>query len=275
VLLLATWEAAFRTFQWRPFIFPAPSQVLDAMLNMLGISSGFGKPLHAGWPLVAREPLDSSPLLSRVLHSPLISADLVSAARLVVGFAISVMLGAGLGAVMWRWIAVDDFLGPVFLGLQTLPSVCWVPLAVLVFGLSETGILFVLIMGSAFGISLSMRDGLRTIPPLYHRAGLMMGARRWRLYRHVLLPAALPALASSLRQGFSFAWRSLMGAELILVAERRGLGFLLKTGQDYSDVAQVVAVMVVMVVIGILADRLVFAPIERRVHLRFGLAGAG
>jgi NitT/TauT family transport system permease protein len=103
----------------------------------------------------------------------------------------------------------------------------------------------------------------------------MLGARNWRLYRYVLFPAGLPALASSLRQGFSFAWRSLMGAELILATDHQGLGYLLNVGEQNSLIAQVVAVMIVMVAIGMLADRLAFAPLERRVHTRFGLrAGA-
>lgn len=102
----------------------------------------------------------------------------------------------------------------------------------------------------------------------------MMGARRWRLYRYVLLPAGLPALASSLRQGFSFAWRSLMGAELILMADNHGLGFLLFSGENNSSIAQVVAVMIVMVIIGMLADRLAFGPLEERVHRQFGLVAA-
>ncbi len=240
---------------------------------MLGISTDFGAPLHRGWPL----PPGPQSVFSwnRIVHAPLISANLVSAIRLIVGFSISVVVGTFLGAAMWRSKRLNDFLGPAFLGLQTLPSVCWVPLAVLLFGLNETGILFVLVMGSAFGISISMRDGLKNTSPLFRLAGLMLGARRWRLYRYVLLPAGLPALASSLRQGFTFAWRSLMGAELILAADRHGLGFLLRTGEDFSDVAQVVAIMIVMVVIGMLADRLIFAPIERRVHVRFGLVAAG
>jgi NitT/TauT family transport system permease protein len=243
------------------------------MLDMLGIESGFGENLHTGWPApIGAEP-NSTPLWSRVVHSQLVDADIVSGIRLAVGFSISIVLGATLGAAMWRWTALDEFLRPVFLGLQTLPSVCWVPLAVLVFGLNETGILFVLIMGSTFGIAISMRDGLRAIPPLYRRAGLMMGASGWRLYRYVLFPASLPALASSLRQGFSFAWRSLMGAELILVADHQGLGFLLRMGQDNSLISQVVAVMIVMVIIGMIADRLAFGPLERRVHTRFGLVG--
>jgi NitT/TauT family transport system permease protein len=240
---------------------------------MLGISTGFGEPLHRGWP----GPVTPGPVFSldRIAHAPLIAANLVSATRLIVGFTVSVIFGSMLGAMMWRWQDLNDFLGPAFLGLQTLPSVCWVPLAVLVFGLNETGILFVLVMGSAFGIAISMRDGLKNTTPIYRLAGMMLGARRWRLYRYVLLPAGLPALASSLRQGFTFAWRSLMGAELILAADHHGLGFLLRTGEDFSDVAQVVAIMLVMVVIGMLADRLVFAPIERRVHVRFGLVASG
>ncbi len=245
------------------------------MLGMLGISSGFGEPLHPGWPAPLHQEAHQPPLASRIVHSPLIGADIVSAVRLVVGFSISVILGALAGVLMWRWISLDEFLRPACLGLQTLPSVCWVPLAILVFGLDETGILFVLVMGSTFGIAISMRDGLRAMPPLYRRAGLMLGARRWRLYRYVLFPASLPALASSLRQGFSFAWRSLMGAELILAADHKGLGFLLAMGQDNSDIAQVVAVMIVMVIIGMMADRLAFAPLERRVHHRFGLGTAG
>jgi NitT/TauT family transport system permease protein len=272
--LLATWEAAYRIVQWRPYIFPAPSQVLDSMLGMLGISTGFGEHLHPGWPAPAEQEPHRRPLASRIVHSRLVGAYVVSALRLVVGFGISIILGTLVGTLMWRWTSFDEFLRPLCLGLQTLPSVCWVPLAILVFGLNETGILFVLVMGSTFGIAVSMRDGLRAIPPLYRRAGLMLGAQRWRLYRYVLFPASLPALASSLRQGFTFAWRSLMGAELILAADHQGLGFLLKLGQDNEDIAQVVAIMIVMVVIGILADRLAFAPLERRVHHRFGLGTA-
>ena len=99
---------------------------------------------------------------------------------------------------MWRFKPMDDFLGPLFLGMQTLPSVCWVPLGIAAFGLTDQGIEFVLVMGSFFAIAISMRDGLRTIPPLYQRAGLMLGAGGWKLYRNVLIPASMPAIASGL-----------------------------------------------------------------------------
>jgi len=214
---------------------------------------------------------------------PLVTGVIVSLVRLIVGFAISILLGGILGVLMWRSKALDDFLGPLFLGLQTLPSVCWVPLAILlgawkingqpVLGLNERGVLFVVVMGSFFAIAIALRDGLRAIPPIYQRAGAMLGTNGWKMYRYVLLPASLPALASSLRQGFSFAWRSLMGAELILTAIKLdSLGLLLSKARDSSAVEQVVALLIIMILIGMLTDRWVFAILQRKISQRFGLA---
>lgn len=268
ILILAVWETAYRYFGWKAWVFPAPSHLIDSLLGMLDIDTAFGNALTQGWPWPAQAPGGQH---TGFIRSALIEANLVSALRLVVGFCLSILLGATLGVLMWRFKSLDEFLGPLFLGLQTLPSVCWVPLAIIAFGLTEQAVQFVLVMGSFFAIAISLRDGLRTIPPLYQRAGLMMGARGWRLYRYVLLPASLPALASGLRQGFSFAWRSLMGAEFVFIIERHGLGYLLQTGRDFNDVAQVIAIMIVMVVLGMIADRLAFAKLERRIYRRFGL----
>lgn len=261
----------YRLIGWKAWRFPAPSHVIDATAGMLNIPLALGEPLHKGWPWldVEESPVKKAP--KSKVASPLIVANLVSGSRLLVGFVLSIGLGGLLGLAMWRWRELDNMLGPLFLGLQTLPSVCWVPLGVLVFGINEQSVLFVLVMGSFFAIAIALRDGLKAIPPLYQRAGLMLGASGWKLYRYVLLPASLPAFASSLRQGFSFAWRSLLGAELILAVEYRGLGFLLATGRDFADVPQVLSVMIVMVMIGMLADRLVFARFQAAVHRRFGL----
>jgi NitT/TauT family transport system permease protein len=204
--------------------------------------------------------------------SPLGMALLVSLVRLVIGYALTVLVGALIGLCMWRWDEVDRLLGPVLLGLQALPSVCWVPLALLLPGLgpTERGVIFVTVMGSTFAIGLSMRDGLRSIPSAYQRSGLMLGASGWKLYRYVLFPSSLPALTTSLRLGFSFAWRSLMGAEVLFAASRLGLGNLLAAAK--SDVARVIAVMAIMVIVGALADRWIFAKLQVAVHRRFGLA---
>jgi NitT/TauT family transport system permease protein len=270
VLVLTCWEGAYRIIQWEPYKFPAPSHVLDRALSLLNIHTAFSSPLHPGWPRpqVERTRPHAPP---PVWDSPLLIANVVSLTRLAVGFAVSILLGGALGLAMWRWTEFDAFIGPVLLGLQTLPSVCWVPLAVLLLGLNETGILFVLVMGSFSAVSIAMRDGLRLIPPLFPRAGMMLGAKGWKLYRYVLLPASMPAISASLRQGFAFAWRSLMGAEVNLFTDRHGLGFLLESGRDLSDISQVVAVMIVMVLIGMLADRWIFARIQARVQARFGL----
>ena len=249
ILLLASWEAAFRFFQWRDYVFPAPSTLARSFIELIKPLVAFG-------------------------GRPLVDGVVVSLLRLAAGFALSIVLGGLLGVLMWRWKPLDDFLGPLFLGLQTLPSVCWVPLAVLVIGLNERGVLFVVVMGSFFAIAIALRDGLRNIPPIYQRAGAMLGTHGWRMYRYVLLPASLPALASSLRQGFSFAWRSLMGAELIFAVDRHGLGFVLHIGRELNDVGWVVIAMAVMVIIGITADRFIFSVLERAIHRRFGLVVA-
>jgi NitT/TauT family transport system permease protein len=269
--LLVGWEAAYRVVGWRAWVFPAPSHVIDSTLEMLHIRTALGDPLRPGWPLPEAAATSQAARRTPILGSPLPSAILVSSLRLLVGFVVSLVLGGALGLLMWRYAFVNSLLGPLFLGLQTLPSVCWIPLAVLTLGISEASILFVLILGSFFAIAIALRDGLHQIPPIYKRAALMLGARRWNLYRYVMLPAGMPATAASLRQGFSFAWRSLMGGELVLAVHRRGLGFLLNMGRDFADVAQIVAIMAVMVLIGTLADRLVFARIELRVRERFGL----
>jgi len=244
--LLGGWECAYRLIGWKPWVFPAPSHVIDSLSTLLGVRSHYALP----------------------------AALAISGVRLLTGFALSTLLGMLAGVALWRWRGLDATFGGFFLGLQTLPSVCWVPLSVLVFGLNETGILFVLVMGSTFAMAIGCRDGLRTIPPVYEKAGLMMGARGWTLYWNVLLPASMPAFVSSLRQGFSFAWRSLMGAELIFMVKGHGVGYLLHQGREFSDIAQVVATMTVMVAFGMLFDRAAFAPLERRVHARFGLLPA-
>ena len=268
LIFLVCWESAYRIIDWPSWKFPAPSHVIDATLNLLNIHTAFGDPLHAGWP----KPQSPSPKTGSWYSGKLILANGHSFIRLLQGFICSISVGAIFGILMWRYTELNKLLGPLFLGLLTLPSVCWVPLGVPIFGLEENTIRFVMIMGSVFAVAISMRDGLRNLPPIYRRAGLMLGAKGWRLYRYVLFPASLPAFAASLRQGFSFSWRSLLGAELILDVGTHGLGNLLQIGREIGRVDQVIAVMIVMVVIGMLVDRWIFVPFQARINRRFGMA---
>ncbi len=189
--------------------------------------------------------------------------------RILIGFGISAILGVAFGLALGRQRWLNDTLGALVLGLQTLPSICWLPIALLWFGLSETAILFVVVMGALLAITTATEAGVKNTPPLYLRAARNLGARGWKLYALVILPAALPSILTGMKLGWSFAWRSLMAAELLYVS--LGLGQLLTMGRELNDMSQVIAVMIVIIAIGLLVDRAVFAPLESRVRERWGL----
>jgi NitT/TauT family transport system permease protein len=239
--LILGWEAIARLGIWPPYLLPGPSDVLAALAR--GVRTG-ALPLGIA----------------------------ISLRRLLIGFGISILIGVPLGLLLGRSRAMEETLGSLILGLQTLPSICWLPLALLWFGLSERAILFVVIMGAVLSITVSTRDGMKNIPPLFIRAARTMGAYRSKVYLYVILPAALPSILTGLKLGWSFAWRSLMAGELLYVS--LGLGHLLNMGRELNDMSQVIAIMLVIIAIGLLVDRLVFAPIEQRVRERWGLARA-
>lgn len=193
----------------------------------------------------------------------------VSLERILVAYGFSALLGTVLGLVLGRIRALAQTVGALALGLQTLPSICWLPLAILWFGLSEQSIFFVTTMGAILSITIATESGVRSLPPLYLRAGKTMGARGLALYLDVILPAALPYIVSGLKQGWSFAWRSLMAAELIYV--NLGLGQMLMMGRELNDMSQVVGVMLVIIIIGVVVDRGVFARVEQRLRNQWGL----
>jgi NitT/TauT family transport system permease protein len=167
---------------------------------------------------------------------------------------------------------LDETVGSLVLGLQSLPSITWLPLALLWFGLNEQAIIFVVLMGSVFAVAISARAGVQSIPPLYRRAALTMGANRVQMVRYTLIPAMVPSMAQGLKLGWSFAWRSLMAGELLFVSG--GLGQMLDLGRNLNRMSLVVAVMLVIVAIGLTIDRLIFSRIEAWVNERWGLADA-
>jgi NitT/TauT family transport system permease protein len=242
IALLTTWEALYQMRLWPPYLFPSMSSVGASFV------AGFA---DGSYPL----------------------AIAVSLRRILIGYGLSMVIGIPLGLLLGRARFVQDTLGSIVLGLQALPSICWLPLALLWFGLSEKAILFVVVMGAVLSVTLSTADGVRNTPPLYVRAARTMGARGWRLYTGVILPAALPAILSGMKLGWSFAWRSLMAGELLYVS--LGLGQLLMMGRELNDMSQVIAVMLMIITIGLLVDRAVFAPAERRIRERWGLQVAG
>ncbi len=236
--LIVVWNAVVSLGVWPSYVLPGPEAVLRSLLTALA-------------------------------QGVLVSAAAVSLERIALGYALAVVLGTLLGLLVGRVRLANELLGSLILGLQSLPSVCWLPLSIVWFGLNDRAILFVVVMGALFSITQGVAAGVRSVPPIYIKAARNLGARGWRLYWRVILPAGLPTLLAGFKQGWSFAWRSLMAAELIFFS--MSLGNLLQAGRDLNDAARVIAVMLVIMSIGIAFDQAVFAPIERGVHARRGL----
>jgi len=236
--LLGLWELLFRLELWPEYLFPSPLGVLESLLT------GFA-------------------------NKTFLVGILVSMKRILLGYGLSLVFGVAFGLMLASMKLLDEFLGAPLLGLRTLPSICWLPLGLLWFGLNERAILFVVVMGAAFSISLATADGVRNISPIYLKAASTMGARGIRKYIGVILPGALPSIVTGMKLGWSFAWRSLMAGEMLFVS--LGLGHLLMMGRELNDIRQVIAVMVVIVAIGVVVDRLVLGTLEERIRERWGL----
>ena len=237
--IIVVWQIVFSLNIWSVHIFPSPVQVAQDLTY--GVADG-----------------------------SLIFAIATSMWRLVVGLIISIAGGITLGIFMARIESVNQTIGSLVLGLQSVPSVAWVPLALLWFGLTDAGIIFVTVASSLFAVTINTYSGMKNVPTSYIAAARNMGASGVQLITHVMLPAAFPYLISGFKQGWAFAWRGVIGAEIIF--SFLGLGFLLNVGRELNDISQVIATMLVIMVIGILIDGLVFKKIERKVMSRWGLA---
>jgi NitT/TauT family transport system permease protein len=195
--------------------------------------------------------------------------------RAVWGFGLAVAIGIGVGVLVSRFAVLRSGVGSLIMGLQTMPSIAWFPLAVLLFKLTEEAITFVIVLGAAPSIANGLIHGVDHIPPVLTRAGRVMGAKGLDAYRYVILPAAMPSFVAGLKQGWAFAWRSLMAGELIVViANQASLGQLLQVNRDLVDSEGLLSIMLVILTIGILLDALVFGTIERRIRAKRGLLTA-
>jgi NitT/TauT family transport system permease protein len=240
VLLVVAWYLAVEARMWSPLLLPSPLSVFEY-------------------------------LRSAAEDGTLFEATWVTVQRLLIGYGLGILAGLPLGLLTAssRWC--QDTIGVLALGLQTLPSVCWVPLALLWFGQTEASLLFVVVMGTLWSLIIATDNGVRNIPPIYTRAARSMGSTGLHTWTHVVLPAALPFLLSGMKQGWAFAWRSLMAAEIfVTILTGFGLGHLLHYGRELNAMDQVIGIMLVIVIIGLAVDKSLFAPIERFLHRRWG-----
>jgi len=196
----------------------------------------------------------------------------VTLGRAAVGLGISIAVGGALGLLLGRFKLLRAAVGPLLSGLQTVPSVTWFPLAILLFQLSERAILSVVVLGAAPSIAVSLIDSFDRLPPLLVRAGRSMGLSGFALFRHVMLPGAMPGFVTGVKQGWAFAWRSLMAGELlVLIGDRPSLGAHLHFARELSDPEGLLAWLIVILGIGVVVDLVVFRTLERRLYERHGL----
>ncbi|MBU1226690.1 MAG: ABC transporter permease [Actinobacteria bacterium] len=227
---------------WKPaYVLPPPTRVLGRLAEQVGTGEF--------WQAVA-----------------------ITMQRAAFGFALALGLGTTLGLAVSQSRIVRSAVGSLISGVQSMPSIVWFPFAILLFGLSETAILFVIVLGAAPAIANGLIAGIDHIPPILLRAGRVLGARGPDSWRHVVLPAALPGYLAGLKQGWAFAWRSLMAGELLVViAERPSIGVRLQFARELSDAAGLQAMMIVVLVIGLLVDGLFFGTLERIIRRNRGL----
>jgi NitT/TauT family transport system permease protein len=244
-LLLGVWELVYRAEVQPTYALPSPADVGLVLLNQLR-------------------------------NGTLLEAIGTSVSRGGLGFVIAVLVGTPLGLLVGRVRAVRRGIGPVLSGLQSLPSIAWVPAAIIFFGLGEAAIYAVVLLGAVPSIANGMVSGIDQVPPLFLRVGRVLGARGLAAARFVVLPAVLPAYLGGLRQGWAFSWRSLMAAELIVSSPELGLGLgqLLDQGRLLNDMSLVFAAILGILVVGIAVELCLFAPLERRVLRRRGLLAA-
>lgn len=226
-------------------------------------------------PVLVPSPLSVAVYLRDAsVDGTLAESCLVTMKRLTAGYLLGLAAGIPLGILTASKQWMRDTVGVLALGLQTLPSVCWVPLALLWFGQTETAMLFVVIMGTLWSVILATETGVRNVSPIYVRAARTMGSRWAHTWIRVILPASLPFVVGGMKQGWAFAWRSLMAAEIyVTILTGFGLGHLLHYGRELHAMEQVIGIMIVIVLIGLLADKVLFSPWERFMHRRWGTSG--
>jgi NitT/TauT family transport system permease protein len=240
-IVLAVWEL-IHVSGWKKLIFPGPGGTLSDLWDQL----------RTGllWHAIA-----------------------ITSERAVIGFALAVVIGVLVGALVSRIRPLRAAVGSLITGLQTMPSIAWFPFAIILFGISTTTIMFVIVLGAAPSVANGLIAGVDYTPPLLLRAGKMMGLRRLSLYRYLILPASLPAFVAGLKQGWAFAWRSLVAGELLVaIVNQPSLGVLLSNDQDQADMQGATAIIIVILILGIIVDML-FGLGDRAIRRRWGLTG--
>lgn len=239
MILLIIWEAAYRIIGWEAWKFPSLFQTIQSFYD------GF-------------------------VHGQLLEAIGSSLRRLLIAFALSLTIGTLLGFMFARVKIIDDTIGFLVIALQTVPSIAWLPFAIIWFGFNDTSVIFITTLGATWTMSIATRTGIKNISPIYIRAAQTLGTGNgWRMFTQILIPGAFPHLISGIRVAWAFAWRALVAGELI--ANGVGLGQLLQDGRGLGDTALMLNVVIIIAVLGTISDHVVFKKMEDKLLVRYGL----
>lgn len=238
-VFIGIWQLAYLSGIWPKVSLPSPLLVLESFIEL-------------------------------IQDNTLLVSIGVTLYRLLIGFAASISIGIGIGLAMVKFTGFGKTMSSFAIGLQSFPSVAWVPFAILLIGLNDAGILFVVIMSSVFSVMMSAYSGIRNIPPIYLKAARNMGAKGFSLFRHLMIPAATPALIIGIKQAWSFAWHALVGAE-ILMAASIGIGHIMLIGREFQLMDQIIASMITIFALGMIFDKIIFAKLEDKVREKWGL----
>ena len=238
VLLFCIWYLIVKVGQIPSYILPAPQEVFDSFYY------GF---LKGGY---------TAAIFSSLL-------------RVLIGYFMALGIGIITGILLARYYILDVTFGRIILALQSIPSVAWVPLALLWFGITDSAVIFIIILEAVLPVTLSTKNAMKNIPSNLIRAAQTLGSRGLHLYQNVIIKAMIPELVTGLRLSWAFAWRALIAGELFISGS--GIGQTLELGRSLADMAQVIAMITTIGVIGFLTENIFFGTIEKRVRLAWGL----
>ncbi|MFB1049429.1 ABC transporter permease [Paraliobacillus sp. JSM ZJ581] len=237
-ILIGFWSLGSGLNWWSEVLFPSPLSVFHALFN--GV-----KDMTLVYDLIA------------------------SFRRLAIGLSIALLLGTTIGVIIAKSKTADDTVGAMLLALQSVPSIVWLPLAIMWFGLNEKAVIFIVILGGTFVMALNIRTGIKNVQPLFIKAARTMGSNGLDLFRRVIFPASVPYIVTGSRLAWAFSWRALMAGELLSTGP--GLGYTLRYASDFGDMSLVIGVMIIIGIIGSIVDQLIFQRIEKNVAKRWGL----
>jgi NitT/TauT family transport system permease protein len=239
VVTLALYEAVARTGYFPPALMPSLTKVWSALVGSLADGT---MEWHAASTLY----------------------------RVLVGLALAVAVGLPLGILMARFKPIEHFFMPLVSALMPIPSLAWVPVFILWFGLGNTVAILIVFYAALFPMLLNTWSGVRAVNPLWLRAAGAMGAGEQALFWKVIVPGAAPYIITGVRQAFLRAWIAVIGAEF-LAASDFGLGWVIFDAKEFLNADLMLASLVVIGGIGFLFERLVFGSIEKATVQRWGM----